>query len=203
MHAHDEHFLVVAAVEDRDFAAFRQMRRGPPEKIMCQLAAARLLEGSDVETDGIHAVEHVANRAVLARRVDGLKNREHGIAPVGVEPILRVAELLDLVLEQLFPVVLALGAATSAPYGCRTRRRTARAANAAWPRTCETASGGRRRRRRGAALGGVPLAAVRLALEVRARHERARSDNAGPRRSSARAAKRRRSLAPAGDGSTR
>ena len=36
MHAHDQHFLVIGAVEDADAAAFRQAAGGAPEEIVFQ-----------------------------------------------------------------------------------------------------------------------------------------------------------------------
>ena len=83
MHADDEHLLVVAAIEDRDAAALGQMRRRAPQKVVRELALARLLERRDVQAARVHAGEDVADRAVLAGRIECLKDEQHGIAAVG------------------------------------------------------------------------------------------------------------------------
>src|SRR5215471_4774717 len=49
MNAHDEDFLVVAAVEDRDVAASREVRRRPPEKIVRDFDRRGRLERRDVQ----------------------------------------------------------------------------------------------------------------------------------------------------------
>ena len=58
----------------------------------------------DSQAGRVHAREHVTNRAVLARRVERLEDYEHGMPAVRVEPVLRLAELLGLVVEPLLPV---------------------------------------------------------------------------------------------------
>jgi hypothetical protein len=44
VHAGDQHFLVVGAVEDADPSAFRQVARGAPEKVVFQFGGAGVLE---------------------------------------------------------------------------------------------------------------------------------------------------------------
>ena len=44
MHAHDEHLLVVGAIEDADSSTLRQATSGSPKKIVFELFGARLLE---------------------------------------------------------------------------------------------------------------------------------------------------------------
>src|SRR5688572_18928980 len=104
VHANDEHFFVVTAIEDRDTAALGELRRRPPQEVVRELASARLLEGSHVQTGRVYAREDVANRAVLARCIERLKHQEHCETAVGEETMLRFAERLHFCREQLFPI---------------------------------------------------------------------------------------------------
>src|SRR6185436_9452450 len=48
MHPHDQHFLVVGAVEDSDLAPLGQVPRGAPQKVMRQLGRAGMLEAENL-----------------------------------------------------------------------------------------------------------------------------------------------------------
>ena len=77
---------------------------------MGELRARRPLERRDVQAARVYASKHVPDRAVLAGRIERLEDQEHGIAAIGVEPVLRVAERLHFVLEQILEAtVLAVG----------------------------------------------------------------------------------------------
>src|SRR6185436_11074270 len=57
--------------------------------------------------DRVDAAHHRADRAVLARGVEGLEDQEHAVAIVRVEPLLDLRHLLDRVRELLDVVRLA------------------------------------------------------------------------------------------------
>ena len=108
MHADDQHLLVIGAVEDADAAALRQRLRGAPEKIVVQFGRARVLEAEHLAALRIDARHHVADGAVLAGGVHGLKDQQQGIAVGRVEQTLQRAELLDLLWEELAVCLLRL-----------------------------------------------------------------------------------------------
>jgi hypothetical protein len=74
MHAHDQHFFVIGAIEDTDPPAFRKPPRRAPEKIVFQFVGARLFETGDVAASWIYAGHDVSDGAVFSGRVHPLKN---------------------------------------------------------------------------------------------------------------------------------
>jgi len=83
VHADDQDLLVVAPVEDADHAPGRQADRCPPQEVVVQLVGGRRLEARDLHALRVDAAHDVADRAVLARRIDGL---EHDQQAVHVQP---------------------------------------------------------------------------------------------------------------------
>src|SRR6267378_6542722 len=105
-HAHDQHFLVIGAVEDADPPAFGQETRGAPEKIMLQLLGARVLEAEYLAALRIDAGHHVFDDAVLAGRVHALEDEQESV-PVGrVQQALQRAQLLALLGEALLVLLV-------------------------------------------------------------------------------------------------
>ncbi len=80
MHPHDQHFLVIGAVENADPSPFRQVPGGAPEKIMLQFLGAGMLEAEDLAALRVDAGHHMLDGAVFAGRVHGLENQQDGIA---------------------------------------------------------------------------------------------------------------------------
>ncbi len=68
---------------------------------MLQFFRARLLETVDLAALRVDTAQNVADRAVLAGGVHGLKDQEHRVAVGGVVQPLQVAELLDVRGEKL------------------------------------------------------------------------------------------------------
>src|SRR6202034_1139256 len=66
VHAHDEHLLVVRAVEDSDLAALGQIARGTPEEVVLEFGGARMLEAEHIATLRIHTRHYVRDDPVLA-----------------------------------------------------------------------------------------------------------------------------------------
>ena len=131
VHAHDEHLLVVAAIEDRDAAALRQLRRRAPEEIVRELAFARLLERRDVQTARVHAARRRGGscRPYRPHRAPGTRSARHSgrrrRAGIATSP-----SALTSSSSSSFQSSLGLPAAPSALCGRRTSRRKARAADA-------------------------------------------------------------------------
>jgi hypothetical protein len=94
-HPDGDDVLVVGAVEDGDLAVLRAGRMDPPEVVMGELITRRRLERVDATALGIHAREHVADRAVLARRVESLKDEQERPACLGPQAVLEQAEVGD------------------------------------------------------------------------------------------------------------
>ena len=106
MHADDQHFLVIGAVEDADPSALRQVARGAPQKIVLQFRRAGMLEAEDLAALRIDARHHVLDRAVLAGRVHRLKDQQHGIAVGGVEQLLLRAQMGNMVFQEIVILLL-------------------------------------------------------------------------------------------------
>ena len=76
MHAHDEGFLVVTAVEDADVAAVGEALHATPQIIVIEVLGGRRLEGKDLATLRIDAGHDVLDGAVLPGGVHGLKDEQ-------------------------------------------------------------------------------------------------------------------------------
>ena len=77
MHAHHEHLLVMGAVEDADLAASGQAPRVAPEEVVVELLRRGHLEAVHRDTLRVHAAHHVADRPVLAGRIQRLQHHQH------------------------------------------------------------------------------------------------------------------------------
>jgi hypothetical protein len=114
VHPHDQHVLVVGAVEDDHLPLGRGMLMGPPQEVVGGLEAARLLEADGDCPLGIHAAEEVAHHPVLAARIERLQDHEQGLVPVGIEQVLKPVHARDLLRDlgqrRLVRPVLALEA---------------------------------------------------------------------------------------------
>ena len=99
MHPHDQHVLVVRAVEDADEALARRSAIDAPKEIVGKLFDAGLLERRHLAALRIEALHHVADRAVLAGRVHALQHQQQRAAAFGVKPVAEVVELGDVLIE--------------------------------------------------------------------------------------------------------
>jgi hypothetical protein len=70
---------------------------------MCELGCGRLLERHGTQAARIDGAEYMPNGAVLTRGIERLKDQEHGVAAVGEQLLLPVAEYLYLRLEVFLP----------------------------------------------------------------------------------------------------
>ena len=107
MHAHDQHFLVIGAVEDADAPAFRQAARGAPEKIVRQFLGAGMFEAEDLAALRIDAGHDMLDGAVLAGGVHRLKNQQQRVAVVGIKQSLPRAHLASVRFEEF--LVMSFG----------------------------------------------------------------------------------------------
>ena len=111
MHPHDQHVLVVGAVEDRDLAARRRAPVHAPQEVVRGLLRRGLPEWDHPASLRIHRGEDVVDRPVLAAGVHRLEAHEEGMAPLGVEQVLKRAQpllaALDL-LERLLVLLVAV-----------------------------------------------------------------------------------------------
>jgi hypothetical protein len=99
VHAHDQHFLVIGAVEDADAAALGQFAGGAPQEVVLELRGAGVLEAHHMAALRVDAGHDVLDHAVLAGRVHGLEDDQQRVAVVGVEPRLQVAQAPDMAVE--------------------------------------------------------------------------------------------------------
>ena len=106
-----QHLLVVRAVEDADPAALGQGPRVPPEEVVVELLGRGLLEAEDLAALRVDARHHVLDRAVLAGGVHRLEDQQDRPGIRGVEPVLGLGQLGDVLGERLLgdPLPLLLG----------------------------------------------------------------------------------------------
>ena len=102
VHLHDEHVLVVGAVEDADASALGQLLVAAPEEVVVELLARRDLEGRHLAALRIDAGHHVLDRSVLPGRVHRLEDEEDRPAVLRVEPVLQLREGPDPVWSASF-----------------------------------------------------------------------------------------------------
>ena len=107
MHAHDEHFLVIGAVEDADAPAFGQAAGGAPEKVVFEFLGAGMFEAEDLAALRIDAGHDVLDGTVLAGGVHCLKNQKQRILVVGVKQALLLAQFFG-VFGKLLNLLLAV-----------------------------------------------------------------------------------------------
>ncbi len=106
MHAHDQHLLIVGAVENADPAAFRKVTCGAPQEVVLQLRGARMLEAEYLASLGVDARHHMLDGAVLPRRIHGLEDQEHRVAVRRVQQFLAGAQLRNVTCEHLLVFIL-------------------------------------------------------------------------------------------------
>src|SRR5450631_2967469 len=70
----DQHLFVVGPIKDANPSAFWQPVVGSPQKIVLELLHTRLFKTKYLAALGVHPRHDVPNGAVLARRIDALKN---------------------------------------------------------------------------------------------------------------------------------
>ena len=76
----DEHFLIIGTVENADASALGQVAGGSPQKVVLQLLRAGVLKAEYLAALRIHARHDMADSAVFARRVHGLKDQQQCVA---------------------------------------------------------------------------------------------------------------------------
>src|SRR5262245_42182422 len=104
--AHHEDLLVVGAVEDADPAALGEAPHVSPHEVVVELLRGGLLEGEHLAALRIDARHHVLDGAVLAGRVHGLEDEQHGPAVLCVEHGLLLGEPGCAALEELGRLLL-------------------------------------------------------------------------------------------------
>ncbi len=92
MHAHDEHLLIIGAIEDANASTSRQTAGRAPEKVMFQVIGIWLFETENLATLRVDARQHVFDGAVLAAGVHRLKNQQHGVLVPGIQQVLLPAQ---------------------------------------------------------------------------------------------------------------
>src|SRR5215475_814000 len=95
MHAHNQRFLVIAAIENANAAALRQTFHATPQVIVVQVFAGGGLEGIDLAALRIDARHDMLDHTVLSGRVHRLKNKQHSPAILCVEHVLQFGKQLD------------------------------------------------------------------------------------------------------------
>jgi hypothetical protein len=105
MHTNDQDFLIVRAIEDANPPAFGKPARGTPEKVMLQFFGARLFETENLAAFRIDPGHDVADGAILAGSVQGLKNQQQCIAAGRVVKLLQRAQFLNVFFQE-FPIPL-------------------------------------------------------------------------------------------------
>jgi len=79
MHAGDQHFLIIRAVENTNPAAFRQVTGGAPKEIMFLFVGARMSEAEDLATLRVDPGHHMLDCTVFSGRIHRLKNQKNRV----------------------------------------------------------------------------------------------------------------------------
>lgn len=108
VHAHDQHLLVVGAVEDTDAATLRQVASRTPEEVMLQFPRTWMLKAEDLAALGVDARHHMANSAIFACGIHRLKHQQQGVPVRCIEQALLVTQLLDVFSQPLVVGLLRL-----------------------------------------------------------------------------------------------
>src|SRR4029077_13222351 len=103
-----EHLLVVRPVEDADLSTRREPSLIAAEEVLIELARRRDLEAFDAHTLRVEATHHVADRPVLARRIECLKNDQDAVGVLSCEPLLVFRQQPDPVIQEADTVFLLL-----------------------------------------------------------------------------------------------
>jgi len=99
--AHDEHVLVLRAVEDPDLARARHRVPDPPQVRMAPLLGRRRLEAGDPAPLRVDPGDHVTDDAVLPTRVGALEHEQQRTTPLRVQPLLQVEEPRPVLVDRL------------------------------------------------------------------------------------------------------
>src|SRR5207245_11473539 len=70
VHPHDEHVLVMRAIEDADLADVREATADPPQEAMAFFLGGRLLQGCDLDRLRVQGANSVCDGAVLVAWVN-------------------------------------------------------------------------------------------------------------------------------------
>ena len=106
MHANDQHFLVVGAIEDADLAALGEPARRAPEEVMLQFVGAWLFEAADLAALGIDSGHDMPDGPILPGSVHALEDHQQRMAVRGVMQALQRTQLSNVLLEQFLVLLL-------------------------------------------------------------------------------------------------
>jgi hypothetical protein len=93
---HHQNLFVIRTVEDADPPALGERLHVPPQKVMVEFFVGRFLEAEDLAALRIHPGHDVLDGAVLAGRVHRLQDDQHRINIIGVEELLCLSQLLEV-----------------------------------------------------------------------------------------------------------
>ena len=96
VHLHHQHLFIIRAVEDADPPALGEGLHVAPEKVVIEFFIGRFLEAEDLTPLRIHPGHDMLDGAVLAGGVHRLQNDQHRIDIIGVEELLRLREVRNV-----------------------------------------------------------------------------------------------------------
>src|SRR5216684_9178474 len=105
---HDQHVLVMRAVEDADVSREGQAAPDAPEEAVPLLRGGRLLEGRDLDRLRVQVADDVRDGAVLTARVHALKHQQQRLFALCVQLVLEL-EQGRMLLGEVFQRPLLVG----------------------------------------------------------------------------------------------
>src|SRR4029450_7048675 len=108
VHPDDQHLLVVRPIEDADLAARWQPFLVAAQEVLVELERRGDLEALYPHALRVEAAHHVADRPVLACRIERLKHNHDAVRVLSSEPRLVIHKELDPLVQQGDPVLLPL-----------------------------------------------------------------------------------------------
>ena len=120
--AHDQHVLVMRAVEDADRAAPRRRAFGCARDSHEQAHPGRLAETGDADAGRTDGPEHLSDGTVLAGGVGALQDDQQRPPALGIEPLLQIVDRFGVVLQPILAGILVRKAVGQSPVGSSPRR---------------------------------------------------------------------------------
>jgi hypothetical protein len=88
---HNQHVLVVRAIEDDYFPSCGHSWVYPPQEVVCQLFGGGLSKGGHSAALGIHRTQKVIDRSILAAGVHCLQTDQQRTAALRIQQVLKFA----------------------------------------------------------------------------------------------------------------
>ena len=102
MNPHNQHILIMAAIENYDLSLSGCMLMNPPEIIMGEFFSSGGFKAGHFNSLGIYTIKHMSDRSILATGIHGLKDDQYLVFSFCIKKFLKGLKLIIQLLEMLF-----------------------------------------------------------------------------------------------------